>query len=318
MRGVKELLSRFRWRRDERRLPGLAATLPRRSRPLHLNFVFHAENIADERYWPGFLDFATRFRQKTNVKPIVCVVPGVNPLALVQMARYAVSTKEYADRVRQLQAISEVGYHGHFFTRADSPRQARETYQTFLDDVDVFPYDALIAQAQQPIGKTNEDLGAIRTQFARELEWFVSVGMRPRVYAAGMWFLSRAVTDLLDTNGFAVDTSIRQGHTHPMGGHDLPSHVVPERGAAFLLPPHRRVIEIQSLFYPVEHPARQLPYLREILLRDPEHDAFAVFPSHETEVHHFGRAFDRWVDVIHENVTGAAWTGLDDMLRLIP
>jgi len=314
---LKDMVSAMRWRRDERRLAGAVEDLPRRSKPLHVNFCFHAENIADGDYWPNFLDFVTRFHEQTSVKAIACVVPAVNPLAQAQMDRDNTTSKEYAARIHALRRFCEIGYHGHFFARADSPGAARAVYDQYLGGADTFPYDVLCKDCLVPVGKPSEDGDAVAGRFAEEMEWFTSIGIRPRVYAAGMWFLSKNVVTLIEDSGFEVDTSVRQGHSHPMGGTDLHASDIPGRGDVFLLPPRKRVIEIQSIFYPVQHPLRQLPFLREILACDVDEDRFAVFPSHETEVLHYRRELARYVDAIHKLIPGVRWSGLDEMLRHI-
>lgn len=317
MRFLKDMLSAMGWRRNERKLPDAVGELPRRSRPLHLNFCFHAENIADGTCWPNFLDFVTRFHEQTAVKAIACVVPAVNPLARAQLDRDKTTPKEYAARIHELRRFCEIGYHGHFFTRADTPADARAVYDAFLGGADTFPYNVLCKDSLVPVGKPNEDADAVSGEFAEEMDWFTSIGIRPRVYAAGMWFLSQNIVTLIEESGFQVDTSVRQGHSHSMGGTDLHASEIPGRGGVFLLPPGKRVVEIQSIFYPVQHPVRQLRFLGEILARDPDEDTFAVFPSHETEVLHYRRELARCVDVVHGLLPGVRWSDLDEMLRHI-
>lgn len=317
MKFIKNAISALKWRADERRLPGEIEALPRRAKPLHVNFSFHAENLGNERCWRNFLDFAATFHDRTGVKAIACVLPAINPLAAAQMDRDNVTHQEYAARVHELRQFCEIGYHGHFFTKADTPADARAVYDEYLGGADVFPYDVLSERSLAPVGGPNEDTHAVNVQVAEELDWFARLGIRPRIYAAGMWFLSNNVIRLIEEAGFQVDTSIRQRHSHRMGRCDLHADDLPGRGVAFLIPPRRLIIEIQSVFYPIKHPLLQLDFLSEILARNPDEDAFIVLPSHETEVLHFRKQLERYVDFIQNEVEGAVWSSLDDMLSRI-
>ncbi len=298
-----------RFRLDEWRLP--ARPLPARTSPLQVNVVVHAERLARPEAFEALLRFAEGFRARAGVPLLCCITTPACPWVALQCAQEGLDDAGYARRVRELAAVADLGYHGHFFRPAADPAAARRIYdRDFGSGGDAFFSEEWECRLE-PIGPSNHDAEAVAQQMDAELAWFAAEGWRPRVYLGGWWYMTPDIASRLDQKGFLADCTLRRGHANTFGGRYLEDSAIPARGTPWILPPARGLAEIQSVFYPVESPKRlQASY--EALLGDaPGALRAVVLPLHEGEVLCFASEIRAHMDFLSR--AGAAWTRVEDM-----
>lgn len=291
--------------------------LPVREEPLHVTFLFHVEYLADAQTFSPFLDFVKWLRAETQCPPMVCMTTPHCPLTAAQMSGLGVSESEYEDRVGQLADCAELGYHGHFYVRHFSPETARKRCGELLGDgTDQPDWELMWQNSLSPMSQEDFDESAVADQMAEELSWLRERHPNIVTYVAGWWVLNEGVVRLLEEHGVEADCSVRRHHPNTFGSRYLTDDAIPPRGAPFILPASQRIVEIQSGFYPVDHPRRTKKLLTPALSHRPDQPLFMVFPSHEGEVIQFGRAFRENVRMLMKWPDRVRWTSVHEQVGL--
>lgn len=265
-------------------------TLPAREQPLHLTVVFHTEKIAHAAVFEPFLEFVAWLNRETQSRPTACVTTPHCPEAAEMMAAHGVSEREYAARLMRLADLADIGYHGHFYTRS--------------------------GRGLEPMSPDAFDETAVAGQMDRELAWLRKHCREVDTYCAGWWLLNEAIARLLDERGIGIDSSLRRGHPNTFGSRYLTDDDMPPRGEPFLLPPSRSIVEIQSAFYPVDHPRRTRELLRPTIEHAPDKALLLALPSHEGETMEAGRAFRDNVRMLTNLGNCVKWTSLREQAAI--
>jgi len=286
----------------------------RREEPVHINFVLHVENIHVEKDFKVLLNFASRFFDSTGVKTTSCVV---TPHSYVEKRARALGVTDalYAGRLEELSRVSDIGYHGHFCKKVSSEEDYKRELAAFKGEAEI-DRDRVMANGAFPMGWANFGLDAVREQIEKEIDWLRESGFNPAIYVAGGWFLRKEILFFLEEKGIRVDCSLRKYHTDIFGKKYLEDHEYPERGVPFIIPPTQSVVEIQSIFYPVEHPVFTGRHFLDLLNCEPARKLFIVFPSHERELSAFSANIWRNIKMISRSPL-FVWTSLKDMQKII-
>ncbi len=262
-----------------------------RKKPININFVFHTEAIANKRTFDKLMDFCKKFLDYTNTKVTLCITTPFCTQTQCQLKKFAITIEEYGKRVRNISDFAEIGYHGHFFT----PLSNEHT--------------------MVPINHLNYDFRLIKEQMHSEFNWFKEQGVNPITYVAGWWFLTDDIIAELEGFGIRVDCSIRRNHTNTFGEKFIEDDKIPQRGEPFILSPSKKIIEIQSVFYPIHHPRLTLNMLKNVIDFRPDKELFIVFPSHEGELLEFNREF--WANIrMFSKLRYIKWTNLSKINTL--
>jgi hypothetical protein len=261
--------------------------LPPRDAPAHVNFSIHCECVYDDRVYASLLKFAGDFNALTGKRIAICVSTPRSPLAGTMMAKRGFSEGEFEARVSDLAGSAEIGYHGHFRPlEKDGPWE---------------------------IPKLEYDEKAVVEQIGKEMQWFRNIGISPKVYVAGWWFLTAGIVRELERSGIAVDSSVRKGKADSFGGRYLDDAEVPEPGRPFILPPSKGLVEIQSIFGPVMAPVFMKRHLWRHLERDTKEDLFFVFPLHDWDIPHYYRFIRANMNEVSKFKTAVDWMDILEM-----
>jgi hypothetical protein len=150
---------------------------------IQLGYIFHTEQIYDQKLFAQLLGFCESYQKITGKNPICTLMTGVNPLVAEGMKSNGVSAQEYVFRARKLSEVSTLGYHGHFWSDTSK-----------LQD-----------PASQIKGRRSVE-PALKTQFENDLQWFKSNELSHNgLYSGGWWFMNEQVQKLLIQYGFSVD-----------------------------------------------------------------------------------------------------------------
>jgi len=288
--------------------------LPARTCPLHLTFVFHTEAVATESAFRKLLRFAEHFQRRTDERITLCVTTPLCPQTELDLAREGTSTQTYAQRLRDLAEFAEIGYHGHFYRRVGEC--GGHPYAGLPDRAMKIIRDAPWFGELVPMVGEHFDAERVDDQIRLETQWLAETVAPPRAYVAGWWFMKSEIVAALEKTGIAVDCSVRQRHKPTLTEAYLPGDRVPPRGEPFLLPPSDGIIEIQSGFYPIEHPRRTLQFLSPTLERAPDRPLFLVFPSHETQLLAYEYVYRALIGAILKGAPALRWTSLSKQLNL--
>jgi hypothetical protein len=220
----------------------------------------------------------------------ICVTTPLCPPAGDSAAKAGVTAEEFASRIIALADCAEIGYHGHFYDAGrDGPKQ---------------------------ISGSVYDKGLVVRQIDNELDWLNGIGIRPKIYIAGWWFLSEDIVLELERRGIETDHSVRKGRADTFGARYLTDANVPDCGRTFFLPPSRDILEIQSLFGPVMAPPLMRAHLSPYMERYGDEELFFVFPLHDWDVPKYGRNIWSNVMELTASTGNVRWSGIDDMRRL--
>ena len=139
-------------------------------------YVFHTEAIYSKNDFELLKKFCTDFFALTGKKPICTVMPANNPQIKATMANKNISEELYVDRLKELAAMSQIGYHGHFYKNGDELKPpAREK-------------------------------GTVTRQFNEEVEWFKKNEIDTNhCYSGGWWYMNEDLIELLVSNNFNID-----------------------------------------------------------------------------------------------------------------
>lgn len=262
-----------------------------RKKPININFVFHTEAIANKKTFDELINFCKKFLDHTQAKVTLCVTTPYCLMTELQLEEFDITAQEYERRVKSISEFAEIGYHGHFFTPLSNKH-------------------ALV-----PINHLNYNFQLISKQMHAEIKWFKEQEMNPITYVAGWWFLTDDIIAELEGFGIRVDCSIRRNHTNTFGEKFVEDDKIPQRGEPFILSPSQKIIEIQSVFYPIHHPRLTLNMLKNVIDFRPNKELFIVFPSHEGELLEFNREF--WANIkMLTKLDYIKWTNLSEMNRL--
>lgn len=271
----------------------LTAHIPERSEPVRINFVFHTERVAETQSFDRLLAFVAEFHRATGSRPTLCLLTPECPKVQVQMERTGIDSDGFAERLTRLLEHAEAGYHGHFYEVCEDEPIARKAFEEHFGREGVYAGATRDGRPTWliPVSHLNPRHDLAEAQMDRELAWLASAGIKPRVYTAGWWHMDSTIAGLLAARGITIDCSIRRQHLNSFGARYLDDSAVPPRGEPFLLPPTTSLIEVQSIFYPVEHPYRMRSAYAAIASHAPDRPLFVALPSHEGELFTHARIY---------------------------
>lgn len=289
--------------------------LPSRGEPVRVAFVFHVEHVADPGVFSPFHQFLRWLRTETGCAPTVCITTPHCPLTRAEMAAHHVDEAEYARRIADLAEVADVGYHGHFYQRHPSQQAAQERCRKLLGP------EAMTQEARMmwrnslsPMSLDAFHRPPVAQQIKAEMDWLRAHGFDPITYVAGWWVLNAQIVMLLEAQGIRVDCSVRRDHTDTFGGHYLAGEAIVARGEPSILMPSDEVVEIQSAFYPVDHPRRTKRLLAPTLSHKPNSPLFLALPSHEGETIKCARALRDNVRLLLRHADTVCWTPIREQL----
>ena len=287
----------------------------RRKKPININFVFHAESIANKKIFGKLMDFCKKFFDHTHAKPTLCITTPFCPQTQCQFEEFNITIGEYEKRVRDVSVFAEIGYHGHFFRRITHKNESSELYSELFKNKNKEIFSSMWEHKLLPVSHLNYDSSLIKEQMHAEFNWLKEQKIYPITYVAGWWFLNDDIIKQLEDFGIRVDCSIRRNHTNTFGKKFIKDNKIPQRGEPFILSPSQNIIEIQSVFYPIHHPRLTRNMLKNVIDFRPDKELFIVFPSHETELLEFRREF--WASIkVLTKLDYIKWTNLSKMNRL--
>jgi hypothetical protein len=261
--------------------------LPDRGAASYLNFCIHTEVVYEDNTFKALLRFSEDFRALTGKKITVCVSTPICPLVRKGIKEKRLSEKAFGARVLDMARHADVGYHGHFYPEGS----------TTFDHMRSADYD--------------KDL--VVSQIREEMAWFKSLGVFPKTYIAGCWFMMKEMVVELERSDIEVDVSIRRGKADTFGGVYMDASEVPNYGRPFILPPSKNIVEIQSIFGPVMSPAIMKGHLSRYMSSDTGSPQSFIFPLHDWDIPRYYRNI--WANVLelqrHEGKVG--WMGIAEM-----
>ncbi len=264
-----------------------------RAEPVRVNFVFHTERVAEAPSYERLLAFVAAFHRATGARPTLCLLTPECPKVQRQLEREGLDADGFGERLVRLLEHAEPGYHGHFYEVSQDEAAARHAYRAHYGREGATPGARRDGRPTWliPVSHLNPRPALVETQMDRELAWLARAGITPRTYVAGWWHMDATIAKLLAAHGFTVDCSIRRRHVNTFGTRYLEDSDIPPRGEPFLLPPTASVFEVQSIFYPLEHPYRMRSAYADIAAHAPGRPLFVALPSHEGELFTHARAF---------------------------
>ncbi|MFH1996797.1 MAG: hypothetical protein ABIJ27_07400 [Candidatus Omnitrophota bacterium] len=199
--------------------------------PATVGLSVHCEKLYDGAIYAKLLRFSNFYRELTGRKLIVCAHSPRNPVTSYVMRLIGFSDEEYRRRLEALGEFCDIGYHGHFYRGKKDGEFA-------------------VINGNSP----HADIAV--EQINKEFDWFHANGFYPRKYIAGWWYLHPEIIRALESKGIELDFSIRRSGTDTFGMSYLPDYKRPPLGEAFILPPSKKVVEVQTVFGPTSHPYR--------------------------------------------------------------
>lgn len=263
--------------------------LPIRRIPARINFCIHTEVLYDAKIYDALLIFSKDFLSLTGKRLVVCVSTPVCPLVKAELDRTGKTPESIGDRIRELSKFAEIGYHGHFYIKGFG--------------------------GNTQISDSNYDKGTVIAQIRDEIAWLNGIGVSPKVYIGGWWFLTADIVVELERAGICVDVSVRKGRRNTFGGSYIDDAAIPDCGRPFILPPSKNIIEMQSMFGPVMITPIMNGHLSRYIDKYKEEPIFLIFPIHDWDVPEYIRNLRANVDALHSAAESVAWTDIMDMRR---
>ncbi|MBU1808666.1 MAG: hypothetical protein KJ661_03785 [Candidatus Omnitrophica bacterium] len=261
--------------------------LPERRALSYVNFCIHTEVIYEDGTYRALLKFSRDFKELTGKKITVCVSTPICPLVRKGLVDNGLSEKAFSERVSEMARHADVGYHGHYYPEGT----------TTFDHMRRSDY--------------NKDL--VVKQITREMTWFRNIGISPKTYIAGCWFMMKEMVLELERCGIEVDASIRRGKGDTFGGVYLDISRVPQYGRPFILPPSKNIVEIQSIFGPVMAPAIMKGHLSRYMRSDIGSVQSFIFPLHDWDIPRYYRNIWANVRELQRHKDKIAWANVNEM-----
>lgn len=261
--------------------------LPERRAISYVNFCIHTEVIYEYGTYQALLKFSKDFEELTGKKITVCVSTPVCPLVRKGLVENGLSEKIFSERVLEMARHADVGYHGHYYPEGS----------TTFDHMRRSDY--------------SKDL--VIKQIAQEMAWFRNIGISPKTYIAGCWFMMKEMVLELERWGIEVDVSIRRDKGDTFGGVYLDISEVPQYGRPFILPPSKDIVEIQSIFGPVMPPAIMKGHLSRYMKSDIGYPQSFIFPLHDWDIPRYYRNIWANVRELHKHKDKITWANVNEM-----
>ncbi|MCX5677985.1 MAG: hypothetical protein NTY76_02635 [Candidatus Omnitrophica bacterium] len=284
MAGIKEiLLDKFTKAGWYLKDPGL----PHRQAPARINFCIHTEMLYDEKISGTLLGFSRDFTNLTGKKIAVCVSTPHCPAVKIAIDRIGMPQELIGRRIADIAKFADIGYHGHFYLEGrNGPTQ---------------------------VSGDNYDKDVVRAQIRAETGWLKDMGIAPKIYIGGWWFLTEDIVLELERAGILVDLSVRKGKLNTFGGRYLDDGVIPEHGRQFILPPSKNIVEIESVFGPIMPAPIMKGHLSRYLDKNKDEGLSFVFPLHDWDVPKHRRNIWSNVKALQMSGESVVWMDILDM-----
>ncbi len=283
VRNMLDKLSKAAWYFADSRIPARGCVS-------YLNICIHSEVIYDDRTYEALIVFSKEFMALTGNRIVICVSTPVCPLVRKGLVERGVSQDEFGRRVSSLAGNAEIGYHGHFYPQGTTTfdHMRRETYDKEL----------------------------VVRQIRDEVKWFEGLGIKPKVYVGGCWFMMEEIVLELERAGITVDVSIRKGKSDTFGGVFLDHGATPDYGVPFILPPTKNILEIQSIFGPVMPPSIMKYHLSGYMRNDNKRSLAFIFPLHDWDLPKYCRNIWANVAELAKHKESIAWMDVLEMREM--
>lgn len=152
-----------------------------------LGFIFHTEQIYHTHTFITLLDFCNHYQQITGKRPLCAVMSPLNKRVKSKMEEAQFSLNDFNKRLIELSAVSDIGYHGHFW-RGDGD------------------YSLLENQVRNR-NYREQDSALIDKQFTDDYSWLKQLDFVQPYYTAGWWFVNSTLLNKLRLEGIIADFS---------------------------------------------------------------------------------------------------------------
>lgn len=157
---------------------------------LSLGFIFHTEKIHDEVVFSRLLRFCKEYQSITGKRALCTVMPPESLRVKNEMQQAGATEADFIRNLNLLQTVADLGFHGHFW------RSAQKDFEAPDNQIRNSTYQAV-------------DDKFIAQQFHDQLRWFQQSGFTDiKSYAAGWWFMHRAVIQNQASHGIGYDFSL--------------------------------------------------------------------------------------------------------------
>jgi hypothetical protein len=208
-------------------------TMRKNGSSLYLGLVIHCERIFETETFEKLLAFSKIAPKKATL----CVMTPENPFIQFQIEKAGLDRRAFDDRLKRLSEDYEIGFHGHWCRKGGGGQSAAPKGGRSAG-VERFGFKVI-----------SDDPAEVRKQFVLENNYLNSLGIKPKVYSAGWWYLDESIVKLLDEFGYSADCSVRYGLPNFFGGTYLDASALPQKGLPFYLAPSNNIIEFTSISY---------------------------------------------------------------------
>lgn len=154
--------------------------------------VLHTEGLVNDRIVRSLRDLG---KQLHGIRPLLTVISPLCPQYQIDPVKQPIRVefafretkqsieRDFKSKIEDLSSYYDIGYHGHFFAVSDG------------------------------VCRPAFDPEIVRKQFMAECDYLREVGSKPYAYAGGWWYMAPHLENLLQSNGFSIDTTLNDIRT---------------------------------------------------------------------------------------------------------
>jgi hypothetical protein len=155
---------------------------------LNLTYIFHTESIYDDIIFKRLIKFCKKYFDLTGTLPICAIIPPTSIHIKEKINAIGLTDNEFIKRVKALEKVSTLGYHGHFYLDNNN------SYQN----------------AMHCNSYNSEEL---LEQFQRDINWFKCNNINHNgIYTGGWWFINQKLICMLLDQKFKFDFTFSHAH----------------------------------------------------------------------------------------------------------
>lgn len=152
-----------------------------------VGFIFHTEQIYRNDVFDKLTSFCMQFSALTGKRPLCVVMSPVNKRVANELQEHGFTIEQFTNRLKKLHELADIGYHGHFWRRADD-------------------FEMPTSHIRHRNYRASDDEN-ISDQFKTDYRWLEETGRCKPYYGAGWWFINPAVVQVLAKHKIAADFS---------------------------------------------------------------------------------------------------------------
>mgnify|MGYP000010224830 CR=1 FL=1 len=154
-------------------------------------FIFHTEKIHARRTFDQLLKFCQAFIEITGKRALCVTMTPENPKIKKEMNEEHIDEKEFLVRLKKLNEVADIGYHGHFWKSGS---------ESFHD----------VRNQLKPDTSISEFRNEVADQFEREVTWLRDLGFATTSYSGGWWLINPWILQLQKKYGIQYDFTFSQ------------------------------------------------------------------------------------------------------------